>query len=403
MSPLAPSTQNTLFNQPKVSDHLDGLDIEPPTKRIYTINELQVLRNSLIGSFHISDARAFGSIKRSELDKASYGGLPFATAMQLPMFDFRPGTNFSNSRSLSTNSRSSPRKANFPQHNGHGKQSNNRSTSIMRNCVRINIQREVKLSEAENAWKPTHLQEKGAPDAAAADTLNELKKQVRSILNKLTKQNFAALSDQFQKLPIDTNDKLGDVINLVFDKAVDEPNFSECYANLCGFLSKRSLQLVDTTMKCSPFKRMLIEKLQREFEQNVANQNTVEAGLKPLKERHEQMKEKGDKAGIAETKELIAEEESRIRRRLVSTVQFIGELFKLDMLTVRIMNVCVHTLIEHGTDEKLECACKLLTTIGKKLEHTLVDKTKKNDLTAFMNKLKQITERKKNKIVTRTK
>lgn len=262
--------------------------------------------------------------------------------------------------------------------------------------IRISLNKSVKLNEAENAWKPKHLQEE------PQDKTAELHRQVRSILNKLTAQNFAALSDQFQKLPIDTTAKLGDVIKLVFDKAVDEPNFSECYAQLCLFLSNRSKEM-DSSSECKVFKRALIEKLQHEFEQNVANQNTMEAALQPMKKKLKEFEKTKNAAGIRETKASIVEEESRIRRRLVSTVQFIGELFKLDMLTVRIMNVCLQTLIDHGTDEKLECACKLLTTIGKKLEQTLVDKVKTNDLTAFMSKLKQITQRKKGKINTRTK
>lgn len=262
--------------------------------------------------------------------------------------------------------------------------------------IRISLNKEVKLKEAENAWKPKHLQKE--PE----DTSNDLHRQVRSILNKLTAQNFAALSEQFKNLPIDTTEKLGEVINLVFDKAVDEPNFSECYAQLCLFLSNRSKEM-DQSSECKFFKRALIEKLQREFEQNVANQHTMEAALKPLKQKLKDFEKAKNAAGVRETKLLIAEEDSRIRRRLVSTVQFIGELFKLDMLTVRIMNLCLQTLIDHGTDEKLECACKLLTTIGMKLERTPVDKVKTNDLTAFMSKLRQITERKKAKISTRTK
>lgn len=263
---------------------------------------------------------------------------------------------------------------------------------------RIALNRKVQLKEAENAWKPSHLQKSADVEL---DTRAELHRQVRSILNKLTAQNFAALSEQFQALPIDTTEKLADVINLVFEKAVDEPNFSECYAQLCLFLSNRSKQM-DETSECKVFKRKLIEKLQHEFEQNVANQHTMEAALKPLEVRLKTAEAAKDSAAIRETKQLIAEEESRIRRRLVSTVRFIGELFKLDMLLVRIMNRCVQILIDHCTDEKLECACKLLTTIGNKLERVPIEKSNSNEMNAFMGKFKQILERKKAKIATRT-
>ncbi|KDR14787.1 Eukaryotic translation initiation factor 4 gamma 3 [Zootermopsis nevadensis] len=40
-----------------------------------------------------------------------------------------------------------------------------------------------------------------------------------------------------QSLPIDSIDRLEGVINLIFEKAVDEPSFSEAYARMCKVLS----------------------------------------------------------------------------------------------------------------------------------------------------------------------
>lgn len=49
--------------------------------------------------------------------------------------------------------------------------------------------------------------------------------------------------------------------------------------------------------------------------------------------------------------------------------RFIGELYMLTMLTGNIMASCLLQLFTRGTDEEsLECVCKLLTTVGKKLE-----------------------------------
>ena len=48
---------------------------------------------------------------------------------------------------------------------------------------------------------------------------------------------------------------------------------------------------------------------------------------------------------------------------------FIGELFKLQMLTDTIMYDCIEYLLRDKTDEEsLECLCRLLRTIGKELE-----------------------------------
>ena len=48
--------------------------------------------------------------------------------------------------------------------------------------------------------------------------------------------------------------------------------------------------------------------------------------------------------------------------------RFIGELFKLGMLTANIMRRCIKDLLTDGDEVSLECLCQLLTTIGKDLE-----------------------------------
>lgn len=64
----------------------------------------------------------------------------------------------------------------------------------------------------------------------------ELLRRVRSILNKLTPQMFQQLMKQVMELSIDTEERLKGVIDLVFEKAISEPNFSVAYANMCRCL-----------------------------------------------------------------------------------------------------------------------------------------------------------------------
>lgn len=56
----------------------------------------------------------------------------------------------------------------------------------------------------------------------------------------------------------------------------------------------------------------------------------------------------------------------------MGNVRFIGELFKLGMLTPKIMVECVDMLLGNQDDESYECLCKLLTTIGQKLEENII-------------------------------
>lgn len=69
------------------------------------------------------------------------------------------------------------------------------------------------------------------------DPSQELFRKVRSILNKLTPQKFNQLMKQVTDLTIDTEERLKGVIDLVFEKAIDEPSFSVAYGNMCRCLA----------------------------------------------------------------------------------------------------------------------------------------------------------------------
>lgn len=56
------------------------------------------------------------------------------------------------------------------------------------------------------------------------------------------------------------------------------------------------------------------------------------------------------------------------RRRSLGNIKFIGELFKLKMLTEVIMHDCIVKLLKNHDEESLECLCRLLSTIGKDLD-----------------------------------
>lgn len=58
----------------------------------------------------------------------------------------------------------------------------------------------------------------------------------------------------------------------------------------------------------------------------------------------------------------------KARQRSLGNIRFIGELYKLKMLTARIMHGCVKKLLCSTDEESLECLCRLLTTVGKDLE-----------------------------------
>lgn len=58
----------------------------------------------------------------------------------------------------------------------------------------------------------------------------------------------------------------------------------------------------------------------------------------------------------------------KARRRSLGSTKFIGELFKLKMLTVPIMDNCVMKLLKDQDEESLDCLCWLFLKIGKNLD-----------------------------------
>lgn len=152
------------------------------------------------------------------------------------------------------------------------------------------------------------------------------------------------------------------------------------------------------------FKKELLNKCQTEFNTHVANENSIREKLKPIQQ---ELSETTDNNRKLELTVQLEEEERKLRRRSVGTVRFIGELYRQNMLLTSIMEWCVVTLLKIGTEEKLECLCKLLTTVGEKMERKTndeeYDKKYYRDLTNHFHTMNQIASDKKqsNKISSR--
>lgn len=107
----------------------------------------------------------------------------------------------------------------------------------------MSLGEDIQLNKAEKAWKPgvkkstqSHTEEVAEDDDPEQAKTAELFKRLRSILNKLTPQKFQDLMKQVQDLTIDTEERLKGTIDLIFEKAISEPNFSVAYANMCRCL-----------------------------------------------------------------------------------------------------------------------------------------------------------------------
>lgn len=218
---------------------------------------------------------------------------------------------------------------------------------------------EVKLKEAENAWKPTVKSDtKGKEESV--DEVEALAKRVRSILNKLCPQKFDTLVNQFMELPIDNMDKMIKATDLVFEKALDEPAFAVAYARMCKTLGMRKITSVEEGKEVN-FRTLLLTRCQREFQKDYMADLDRTAYVEKLSKATTE----------DEKKEINAEfsaQETKLRRRSLGNIKFIGELYRIQMLNGRIMHEIIQKLLRETDEESLECMCRLITTVGKLLD-----------------------------------
>ncbi|KAM3263813.1 eukaryotic translation initiation factor 4G-like isoform X2 [Capsicum annuum] len=184
------------------------------------------------------------------------------------------------------------------------------------------------------------------------------RRHLKSILNKLTPQNFEKLFEQVKEVNIDSATTLAGVISQIFDKALMEPTFCEMYANFCYHLAGELPDFVEDNQKIT-FKRLLLDKCQEEFERG---------------EREEAEAESMEENGEVNLSEGKREEKSlQVRRRMLGNIRLIGELYKKKMLTERIMHECIQKLLgqyQTPDEEDIESLCKLMSTIGEMIDHS---------------------------------
>ena len=269
---------------------------------------------------------------------------------------------------------------------------------MSRNQLKIipspSLTQDVKLHTVENAWKPTLSNSKkesnqDLENSEAAKT-EELLKRFRGILNKLTPQKYEKLILQIDQLTIDTEERSTKIIELIFDKAVEEPAFCVFYAQLCRYISKIKEKSGDGEEKVeirdNNLRKLLLSRCQREFESDMYKEIDIETRLKEIEETEDLEKRKS-----LETE--LDEDKRKARKRQLGIIKFIGDLYTFNMIQPRIMIDCIKKLISERDEDSLECLCTLLRSIGGKLESTLCGRENPIDLTEYISTLEDIVNK----------
>ncbi|KAI9375373.1 hypothetical protein BJX61DRAFT_539928 [Aspergillus egyptiacus] len=241
------------------------------------------------------------------------------------------------------------------------------------------------LQTSSSGWKPRSI---AAPAAAAAGPTpgghmppDVVQRKVKAALNKMTPENFDRISGQILEIVSQSKDEsdgrtLRQVIQLTFEKATDEAHWASIYAKFCKrMLESMSAEIKDENIRDkngnvvaggSLFRKYLLNRCQEEFERG------WKVNLPPKPE------------GVTEEVAMMSDEyyaAAAAKRRGLGLVKFIGELYKLGMLTERIMHECVKKLVDYeGVPEEaeVESLTSLLRTIGASLDvsekgHAMMD------------------------------
>jgi translation initiation factor 4G len=255
------------------------------------------------------------------------------------------------------------------------------------------------------------------------DPISKAKKFFTSILNKLSRDNYNKLVVDLIKYDIKSQEMLTAIINTVFDKALEDLKYQDIYADLCKLLgdkaqewSKNYLRVNELDDKQAPagpgwyydlsgglsiqdgewqgpfpskdeaqdkgfrisnFKRLILNRCQIEFyreDQNLTAQ--------------EEEQDEAQKAARGTSMTAAEIEEFRVRalrrkevrkankKRMLSNIAFIGQLYMTGMLTSTILYMCCGKLLNAGKTpesyvpdpDDIEALCRLLTLSGGKLE-----------------------------------
>ncbi|CAF4110289.1 unnamed protein product, partial [Adineta steineri] len=236
------------------------------------------------------------------------------------------------------------------------------------------------------------------PKPKPVDTNIKFLREIRSILNKLTPQTYGKLLKQLDKLEVDRYERLEGMIDIFFFKAVEEPKFCSMYANLCEHFQKKQVTVPgqdgQTVTHC--FRKILLSRCQTKFETDYRQDIDYDTRKTEVDAITDEKRQK-------EAAEDLEEALFKAKQRNFGNILFIGELFKLKILTETIMFECMDYLLEDKTDEEnIECLCKLLRAIGEELDTRFTNKKLQNrkDLDKNYNELENIVKLKQ--VSTRT-
>ncbi|CAF2089037.1 unnamed protein product [Rotaria magnacalcarata] len=229
-------------------------------------------------------------------------------------------------------------------------------------------------------------------DQSKADANDKLLRYIKTKLNNMTQKTFDITLHKLDVLEINCYEVLDGMVTLIYSKAVDEPGLSDLYAKLCKKFQKKQVTVRgdDGKLITYCFRQILFTKCHKEFESDYREEIEYEKRKAEIDSLTDDKKRK-------EEGEKLEDDLVKAKQRKLECIFFLGELFKLQMLTETIMYDCIKYLLSDESDEEsIECLCCLLRTIGKELDDKALEKTEnKTSLEKYYHELNIIVKEQK--------
>ncbi|XP_029692878.1 uncharacterized protein [Takifugu rubripes] len=191
-------------------------------------------------------------------------------------------------------------------------------------------------------------------------TTQETLRQLRQIVYKLTPENFDELMESVADLKFDTVKKLWESIKLIFFKVVLKPSSIGLYAKMCCCL--KELRVDTMTGESVTFCTLLETHCQQQLKK-------VHSGDEDLNQKEKVLVSEQNEAKFRNLKLELEEARLKVHRRLLISMKFIGELFKVKMLTLdKVQTFVLELLRDDQRELPMKCLCMLLFTIGEELD-----------------------------------
>ncbi|CAE7244432.1 unnamed protein product [Symbiodinium natans] len=203
-----------------------------------------------------------------------------------------------------------------------------------------------KLEVSENSWAAQ--QRKLKQSEVSQDPCSQVARTIKCILNKLTLEKFASLSQQLLECGLRTSTDVEVLIHEVFEKATTQHHFIDMYADLCVLLHEHftAHPFEDCSGKVDgrkmTFKRLLLDECQLSFERLLSPPEGLE--LLPAEER--------------------TAAEVRYKTSMLGNIRLVGGLLSRGMLASRVGIAILEELLSNPTPEALESVAAMLTVLG---------------------------------------